>query len=106
LIKDLELSVIVVARPTLGTINHTLLTVNHALREGINMRGVIINYNTPPTGDIAEKTNPDVLKELCPVPVIGTFPYIKEINKYAIDNAAQMILNPMTEAIQKIFTLP
>src|SRR5208283_504371 len=35
LIKALELPVIVVARAGLGTINHSLLTVLHALREGI-----------------------------------------------------------------------
>jgi dethiobiotin synthetase len=88
LIKDLKLPVIVVARPTLGTINHTLLTVNHALREGLNVLGVIINYHMPPVGDIAEKTNPDVLKELCPVPVIGMLPYIKGITLNSIDDAA------------------
>lgn len=88
LIKDLELPVIVVARPTLGTINHTLLTVNYALREGINVFGVIINFNNPPENSLAEKTNPDVLKELCPVPVIGILPYIKGITLNSIDDAA------------------
>lgn len=87
LIKDLNLPVIVVARPTLGTINHTLLTVNYALREGLDVLGVIINYHMPPAGDIAEKTNPDVLKELCPVPIIGILPYIGDITKDNINDA-------------------
>ncbi|MBI3592173.1 MAG: dethiobiotin synthase [Nitrospirae bacterium] len=99
LIKDLKLPVIVVARPTLGTINHTLLTVNHALKEGIDALGVIINFYNPPDDSIAEKTNPDVLRQLCPVPVIGTMPYIRDVNKDNIENTA------ITEAIQKIFTL-
>ncbi len=81
LIKDLQLPIIVVARPTLGTINHTLLTVNQALREGINVSGVIINYHNPSEDSLAEKTNPDVLRELCPVPVIGVLPYLAEITK-------------------------
>jgi dethiobiotin synthetase len=88
LIKDLKLPVIVVARPTLGTINHTLLTVNHALKEGIDVLGVIINYHMPPAGDIAEKTNPGVLKELCPVPIIGMLPYIEDVTKDNIESAA------------------
>ncbi|MEW6740074.1 MAG: dethiobiotin synthase [Nitrospirota bacterium] len=88
LIKDLELPVIVVARPALGTINHTLLTVNYALREGINVLGVIINFNNPPENSLAEKTNPDVLKELCPVPVIGTMPYISYVTKNNIEDVA------------------
>lgn len=88
LIKDLKLPVIIVARPTLGTINHTLLTVNQALREGLNVLGVIINRHMPPTGDIAEKTNPEVLKELCPVPIIGMLPYVEDITKKNIENTA------------------
>ncbi len=88
LIREMKLSVIVVARPTLGTINHTLLTVNHALREGLNVLGVIINFNNPPENSLAEKTNPEVLKKLCPVPIIGMLPYIKDITKKNIENAA------------------
>lgn len=88
LIRDLKLPVIVVARPILGTINHTLLTVNYALREGINILGVIINFNNPPENNLAEKTNPKVLKELCPVPIIGMLPYIKDITKKNIEDAA------------------
>jgi dethiobiotin synthetase len=88
LIKDLKLPVVVVARPTLGTINHTLLTVNHALKEGIDVLGVIINCHNPPEGSIAEKTNPDVLRELCPAPVIGMLPYIKDITLNNIEDVA------------------
>ncbi len=88
LIRDLKLPVIVVARPTLGTINHTLLTVNYALREGINIFGVIINFNNPPENNLTEKTNPEVLRQLCPVPVIGIMPYNKDITKKNIENAA------------------
>lgn len=91
LIKDLKLPAIVVTRPTLGTINHTLLTVNYALREGIEVVGVIINHHNPPTGDIAEKTNPDILKQLCPVPIIGMLPYIKDISLDGIDNVADCL---------------
>lgn len=87
LIRELKLPIVVVARPTLGTINHTLLTVNYALKEGIDVLGVIINHHNPPTGDVAEKTNPDVLKELCPVPVIGMLPYIHGITLNSIDDA-------------------
>ncbi|MBI5212142.1 MAG: dethiobiotin synthase, partial [Nitrospirae bacterium] len=87
LIREMKLSVIVVARPTLGTINHTLLTVNHALREGLNVLGVIINCHMPLTGDIAGKTNPEVLKKLCPVPIIGMLPYIEDIKKKNIEDA-------------------
>lgn len=91
LIKDLQLHIIVVARPTLGTINHTLLTVNQALREGINVRGVIINYHNPSEDSIAEKTNPDVLRELCPVPLLVILPYVEDIKLRTIDKLSDCI---------------
>lgn len=86
LMKGLKLPIIIVARPTLGTINHTLLTVNHALREGIEVLGVIINYSRPPENDIAEKTNPSVLRKLCPVPVLFEVPFVEDISVKGIDS--------------------
>lgn len=86
LIKDLGLPVIVVARPTLGTINHTLLTVREAERCGLEVAGVIINYSCQPENTAAEKTNPDILRKLCPVPIIGILPYIKNITLNNIDD--------------------
>jgi dethiobiotin synthetase len=86
LIKDLKLPVIIVARPSLGTINHTLLTVNQAMREGIEVLGVIINHSSPPENSIAEKTNPEALKELCPVPVIWEAPFVCDVSAERIDD--------------------
>lgn len=80
LIRDLKLPAIVVSRPSLGTINHTILTINQAFREGIDVKAVVINYHNPYENTIAEKTNPEVLKELIPVPIIGIMPYIDDIN--------------------------
>ena len=45
LAKDFGLPIIVVSRPGLGTLNHTMLTVNYAIKEGLNVAGIIINYN-------------------------------------------------------------
>ncbi len=57
LASDFGLPLIVVAKPGLGTINHTMLTVKYALREGLEVAGVIINYSMPPDDTLAEKTN-------------------------------------------------
>jgi dethiobiotin synthetase len=76
LIKALGLPAVVVARAGLGTINHSLLTVMHALREGIEVLGVILNFSQPPVNTLAEQTNPEVLAQLCPVPILGVVPYV------------------------------
>ncbi len=54
-----------------------MLTVNYALKEGLNVAGIIINYCHPPENSLAEETNPRILKQICPVPLIGIFPYLK-----------------------------
>lgn len=88
LAKELGLPVVVVARPALGTINHTLLTVSHALKKGIEVLGVILNYSSPPEGNIAERTNPDALREICPVPVLGVFPFAASASKEELGKIA------------------
>lgn len=91
--KDFGLPVIVVTRPGLGMINHTLLTVNYALKEGLTVGGIIINYSRPAEGTIAEQTNPKVLATICPIPVLGIFPYLQNIGGDAIEEAAVKNLN-------------
>jgi dethiobiotin synthetase len=80
---------IVVASPALGTINHTMLTVNHALKEGLDVAGVIVNFSSPPLKTPAERTNPDVIRELSPVAVVGVMPFIPDINNDALEAAAR-----------------
>jgi dethiobiotin synthetase len=85
LIKDLRLPAVVVARPLLGTINHTLLTVSRLIEKGIEVKGVIVSNGTPPQGTIAEETNLEMLRELCPAPVIGIVPYLEKMTIEEID---------------------
>lgn len=79
LIQRLRLPVLVVARLRLGTLNHTLLTVEHARRGGLRVVGVLLNAAETPTSDpgarLAERTNPTVLQACLPVPVLGVLPY-------------------------------
>ena len=87
LARDLGLPLVVVSRPSLGTINHTLLTVNYAMREGLTVAGIILNYTTPPKNDLAEKSNPEVIQQLSPVPFIGIFPHLQDLGNKTLENA-------------------
>jgi dethiobiotin synthetase len=93
LIKDLKLDAVVVARPLLGTINHTLLTVSKLLDEGISVSGVIVSHSMPSQGSVAEETNIQALNELCPVPVIAELPYIEEVTIKNIDEKLTGCIN-------------
>lgn len=61
----LGLPVLVVARPGLGTINHTLLTVEALKRRGLALAGIVINHSRKGKAGPAEKTNPAVIGTFC-----------------------------------------
>jgi dethiobiotin synthetase len=86
--RDLGLPLVVVTRPVLGTINHTLLTVRYAIEEGLEVAGVVINQAAMSSGSLAERTNPEVLGRLLPVPVLGVFPHLAGKSAQALDRAA------------------
>ena len=74
LARDMKLPIIVVTRVGLGSINHTLLTLDHARRSGIKVIGVIIN-KTSRNIQMSEKTNPQIIKTFGKVPILGIVPY-------------------------------
>ncbi|WP_096199563.1 dethiobiotin synthase [Bacillus sp. FJAT-45350] len=83
LIKALNLPVLIVARPNLGTINHTFLTVEYAKKLGLTIKGIIIN-GTSVKKDLAEKLSPKVIEKMCSVPIIGITPKIDELSKVTV----------------------
>jgi dethiobiotin synthetase len=81
LIADLKAEVIIVARLGLGTINHTLLTVNEARRRGLTIKGIIFCQTKPGKKGLPERTNPREIKKLSGVRILGTIPYLKPLNR-------------------------
>lgn len=67
----MALPVVIVARPSLGTINHTLLTVRVLQERRVAIAGVIINYADPKGTGIAERTSPEVIQRISGVPLLG-----------------------------------
>jgi dethiobiotin synthetase len=64
--EDLGLPLVVVARPGLGTLNHTQLTCEAAWARGLPVAGIVVN-GYPPDPDVAEQTNLDRLARIAPV---------------------------------------
>lgn len=76
---EMELPLIVVARATLGTINHTVLTVQFARQHGLDILGIVINgYPAEPT--LAERTAPGMIERLSGVPVLAVLPRLSGID--------------------------
>jgi dethiobiotin synthetase len=73
----LKLPAVVVARANLGTINHTLLTVNALRSAGVKVAGVVINRYPPDNASVAEETNPWMIEKWGKVPVFCIVPQEK-----------------------------
>jgi len=66
--RELGLPVLIVCRATLGTLNHTLLTVDSIRATGLRIPGIIMNFYGA-TDDEAARTNPGILEEWSKLPV-------------------------------------
>ena len=71
----LDLPLAIVARPGLGTLNHTALTVEVARARGIAVAGVIV-CGTSADPDVAERTNLTELRRIAPL--LGALPWDPE----------------------------
>ena len=69
MIKIFDLPVIVVARFGLGTLNHTLLTIDNLQRDKIKVAGIILSGKKDPK-DISVKSNAALIKSLTKLPVL------------------------------------
>lgn len=81
LAKVLSLPIVIVARPNLGTINHTLLTIEAAKSQNIDIAGIIISNYPEGTEDIAVKNAPAIIKKLSGEKLLGVLPKMKDLDK-------------------------
>ncbi len=79
LVLALDIPIIVVARPNLGTINHTLLTIRSAREMGIRVLGLVFNYSSKENGE-GEKEAVDFIHKYTGVPVLGTIPFFPNLD--------------------------
>lgn len=79
MIKAMGIDTIIVTRATIGTLNHTVMTCKMCKEYGIGIRGLVIN-NFDEKGTPAEKNSPSTLYELTNIPILGTIPFIKDLN--------------------------
>ena len=79
LAKRLGLPLLLVTRPDLGTLNHTLLTVRWARHCGLSMAGIVVNQAQRPLrnrlAQVVHRTNLRALRRLTGLPVLGPLPF-------------------------------
>jgi 8-amino-7-oxononanoate synthase/dethiobiotin synthase len=79
LARDARLPVLVVARPGLGTINHTALTVQAARSRDIEVAGVVI-CDFPDDPGLAEATNPSEIEAASGAEIAGVVPHLEGVD--------------------------
>lgn len=72
---EFDLPTLVAARATLGTINHSLLTIRAVRDAGLPLAGVIINGFKALDAEIAEETAPDVIAQIGQTTILALVPY-------------------------------
>ena len=78
LAKEFQMPVLIVTRPDLGTINHTLLTIDAVRGAGLEIAGVVISGYDIDSAGLAEETLPGVLEEWGDVDVLSIVPRDEE----------------------------
>jgi dethiobiotin synthetase len=81
LIADLKAQVILVSRLGLGTINHTLLTINELQRRSLKILGIFFSTVKGGAQSLPERTNPEEIEKLSGIKVLGTIPYLKPLTE-------------------------
>lgn len=74
LVSKMDLALIIVSGDYLGTINHTLLTVEYARSRNLRIKGIVINML---------KSDDDIVREIekySSVPVLGTIPFEENVS--------------------------
>ncbi|MDQ0285801.1 dethiobiotin synthetase [Desulfofundulus luciae] len=95
LARELSLPLLVVARPGLGSINHTVLTVAYAQNRGLPVAGIIINGLKAEEAGPAEKDNPGIIAAMTGVSVLGMVPYLPgvSVEKGSADGLVETVEN-------------
>jgi hypothetical protein len=83
LMRALALPVVVAARPGLGTLNHTLLTLRELRRQGLRVLGVILVCTRPRRWGGIEQSNLETIQRLGQAPVhrLGYRPSLATMNR-------------------------
>ena len=81
MIKDMNLEAIIVTRSTLGTLNHTVMTVKICQNYKLPIKGIIVN-NYCDKGEPVEKIAASTIHELTGIPILGVIPFVNDFKNF------------------------
>ncbi|QUC65407.1 dethiobiotin synthase [Nitrosopumilus sp. K4] len=83
LIKDMKIPTVIVTRSKIGTVNHTIMTIDACKRFKIQIKGIIIN-NFDGDGYNIKELKRD-LQNLTDVKVLGSIPFIDDMSDFSLN---------------------
>jgi len=97
---QMDLPLIIVSRAQIGTLNHTLLTINAARQHGLKIKGVVLNPSHEGELDAVAQEQGSLIEEFSDVPILGTCPFIKDVSSEGI----QQSMDKIKQALQESFS--
>jgi dethiobiotin synthase len=79
LMHALKFPVLLAARPGLGTINHTLLSLRALRTDGLDIAGIVFVAGTAAESGFIEDDNIATIEHFGKVPILGTIPYCAQL---------------------------
>ncbi len=102
LVKQLNLPLLVVARPNLGTINHSVLTCFAAGQMDIEVKGVMVN-RFPAKPGLAEKGASHQIGSLCGAPILGIWDDLAGSQEEIVERLAEQFnQDPKSDIILRV----
>ena len=77
LVKRLRIPVLLVSENRLGTINHTVLSIEALKSRGIKILGIIFNTLSNNIDNRILRDNPEIVRALTGINILGILPYLK-----------------------------
>jgi dethiobiotin synthetase len=100
LMQALKLPIVIAARPGLGTINHTLLSIRALRSDGLNIAGVVFVASKPDKPGLIKEDNAVTIEQFGKVPILGTIPYCAQLTE-ATPNYNDLPI-PVVAEVEKI----
>ena len=94
LIEKLNVPIIIVSKLALGTINHSVLTIEYAKKiKNLSVLGIIFNSANHSQNEIAEKTNPAIINQMSGIKILGVIPRCDFINSICLKSLQDFFVN-------------
>lgn len=79
-IKALDIPTLIVGKSNLGTINHTVMTIDCAMRKELEILGIVLTRLDGKKITVDEETNPKIIEEISGFDVWGPIEYVDQSN--------------------------